>query len=83
MNAFLWTATALLAGLALPGAVCLRAGTMSRLVALQASGSTAAVVLLLVAEGSHRPVYFDVAIAASVLSFAASLVFARFLEHWT
>jgi multisubunit Na+/H+ antiporter MnhF subunit len=39
-------------------------------------------VLLLLAQGTHRQPFFDLAIVSAVLSFAGGLAFARFLERW-
>jgi multisubunit Na+/H+ antiporter MnhF subunit len=39
-------------------------------------------ILLLIAQGIHRPPFFDLALAAALLSFAGGLVFARFFERW-
>jgi multisubunit Na+/H+ antiporter MnhF subunit len=82
MNAFLWAATVLLVGLALPAQRCLRQGPLSRMVGLQVVSTVGPTVLLLIAAGSHRGTYFDVALAAALLSFASGLVFARVLERW-
>ena len=77
-----WTAIALLACLAGPFIRCVRGDAMSRLVALEAAGSIAAVVLLLLAEAFHRVPFVDLALTLALLAFGAGLVFARFLERW-
>jgi len=56
----------------------LRGDPLSRLVGLEALAVVATVVLLLLARSAHRGPYVDVALVLSVLSFAGSLVFARF-----
>lgn len=69
-----------LVALAVP--LCLVAVTrgdpLSRLVGLQTLAVVATVVLLLLARAAGRTPYVDVALALAVLSFAGSLVFARF-----
>ena len=55
-----------------------RGDPLSRLVGLEALSVVATVVLLLLARSAHRSPYVDVAVVLAVLSFAGSLVFARF-----
>lgn len=77
-----WTAIALLICLAGPFIRCVRGDAVSRLVALEAAGSIAAVVLLLLAEAFRRVPFVDLALTLALLAFGAGLVFARFLERW-
>ena len=51
---------------------------LSRLVGLETLAVVAIVVLLLLARAAGRSPYLDVALVLAVLSFAGSLVFARF-----
>jgi multicomponent Na+:H+ antiporter subunit F len=62
--------------------VALRAEIVDRVVALEMSGACLSLVLLLLAEAYGRTIFFDLALALSLLSFGAGLVFARFLERW-
>jgi multisubunit Na+/H+ antiporter MnhF subunit len=55
---------------------------MDRLVGLELASVIVCLVLLLIAQGIHRPPFFDLALAAALLSFAGGLVFARFFERW-
>ena len=55
-----------------------RGDPLSRLVALEALAVVVTVLLLLLAQDAGRSPYVDVALVLSVLSFAGSLVFARF-----
>jgi multicomponent Na+:H+ antiporter subunit F len=55
----------------------LRGGPLDRLTGLILAGPAAALTLLLSA-GYGRPAYLDVALLLALLSFAGSLVFARF-----
>jgi multicomponent Na+:H+ antiporter subunit F len=82
VNEWLLAALALLAGLLPCAAVCLRGDPVNRLVGLELAGVLDTLVLLLLAEGFHRAVYFDLALALALLSFAGGMVFARFLERW-
>lgn len=50
-----------------------------RLSGLILAGPSATLVLLLLAAGYGRPTYLDVALVLAVLSFAGSLVYARFI----
>lgn len=63
----------------LPGLVAtLRGGPVDRLAGLILAGPVATLVLLLLAAGYGRPAYVDVAFVLALLSFAGSLVYARF-----
>ncbi len=82
MNAWLMAATILLLGLVPCAAVMLRGSTVEALVGLQMAGVLETVVLLLLAEGFHRPPFFDLALVLALLTLAGGLVFARMLERW-
>ena len=53
-----------------------------RLVGLEMAGVCESLVLLLLAEGFQRPLFYDLGLALALLSFGGGLVFARFLERW-
>lgn len=59
--------------------VTARGGSLDRLVGLEVLGVVCTVVMLLLADAFGRPIYVDVALVLALLSFAGSLVFARFL----
>jgi multisubunit Na+/H+ antiporter MnhF subunit len=59
-----------------------RASPPDGLVALNVGGDIATLVLLLLAAGTNRQPFFDLAIVSAVLSFAGGLAYARFLERW-
>jgi multisubunit Na+/H+ antiporter MnhF subunit len=82
MNAWLIAATLLLLGLLPCGFVMLRGSVVEALVGLQMAGILQTVVLLLLAEGFHRPPFFDLALVLALLALAGGLVFARMLERW-
>jgi multisubunit Na+/H+ antiporter MnhF subunit len=62
--------------------VMLRGSVVEALVGLQMAGVLETVVLLLLAEGFHRPPLFDLALVLALLTLAGGLVFARMLERW-
>ena len=82
MNGWLVAAGAMMICLIPCGVACLRGEIADRLVALEATGLIAALVLLLGAEGFHRQPFTDLAMALALLAFGGGLVFARFLERW-
>jgi multicomponent Na+:H+ antiporter subunit F len=82
VNAWLLGALALLIGLVPCGIVCLRRTPMERLVGLEMAGTVDTLILLVLAEGYHQAIFFDLAVVLALLSFAGGLVFARFLERW-
>ena len=62
--------------------VCLRGSILEALVALELAGTITTLVLLVIAEGTHRQPFFDLALVSALLSFGGGLAFARFLERW-
>lgn len=56
-----------------------RGDQLRRLAGLEVLGVVATVVLLLLADAFGRSAYLDVGLLLALLSFAGSLVFARFL----
>jgi len=82
MNVWLIAATVLLLGLVPCAIVTVRGTVVEALVGLQMAGILQTVVLLLLAEGFHRPPFFDLALVLALLSLAGGLVFARMLERW-
>jgi len=82
VNAWLIAATVLLLGLVPCGVVMVRGSSVEALVGLQMAGVLETVVLLLLAEGFHRPPFFDLALVLALLTLAGGLVFARMLERW-
>jgi multicomponent Na+:H+ antiporter subunit F len=75
-------ALALMAG-ALPPALSamLRGRPATRLAGLIVTGPLVTLVLVLLAAAYGRPAYLDVALVLALLSFAGTLVFARFLSR--
>lgn len=81
MNVWLIAALALLPGLLACGLVCFLAGALSGLVAVELASSIAVVELLLLAEGTRRQPFVDLALVLAVMGFVGSLAFARLMEH--
>jgi multicomponent Na+:H+ antiporter subunit F len=82
VNAWLLAALALLIGLVLCGLVCVHGTPMDRLVGLEMAGTVNTLILIVLAEGYHQAIFFDLAVVLALLSFAGGLVFARLLERW-
>ena len=82
MNAWLVAASALSVSLVPCAFVCLRGAPVARLVGLEMAGVCESLVLLLLAEGFQRPLFYDLGLALALLSFGGGLVFERFLERW-
>ena len=82
MNAWLIGATVLVLGLVPCAVVMVRGSVVEALVGLQMAGVLQTIVLLLLAEGFHRPAFFDLALVLALLALAGGLVFARMLERW-
>lgn len=82
VNAALVTAVVLtVVGLPLCLARTAVGSVLSRLVGMQLAGTVVALILLLVADGTGRSVYVDLALVLALLSFAGSLVFLRFVQR--
>jgi len=80
VNAFLWAGTALVA-LELPLLLYIsRAPRLDGLVALETGATIFVLALVLLTQGFHRTSYTVLAVVASILIFAGSMVFVRFFE---
>lgn len=82
MSVFHIAATVLLVALLLPAYVCFRARALDGVVALELFGATTTVVLLCLAEGYHRGIYFNVALIAALMTWVGGLVFVRLLARY-
>jgi len=78
MNEWLWAAAVLTAGLAALVAVAVGRPLLEGVVGLEAAGANAALVLLLLAEGTRRQPFGDLALVLAVTSFAGALAYLRF-----
>lgn len=82
MSAYLIGAAVMLAGIAPLIVFAVRASPAEGLIALDLGGTIATLVLLLIAAGTGRQPFFDLAIVSAVLSYAGGLLYARLLERW-
>jgi multicomponent Na+:H+ antiporter subunit F len=82
VNAWLISATVLLFALVPAGIITFRGDSMDRLVGLEMASIITTLTLMLLAHGFQRMPFYDIALAAALLSFGGGLVFVRFLERW-
>jgi multisubunit Na+/H+ antiporter MnhF subunit len=82
VSSFVIAAIAMLVALVPLGVVLCRAEVMSAVVAYEAIGSVAVLVLMLLTEGFRRSGEFELAVLLAVLLLGGGLVFVRFLERW-
>jgi multisubunit Na+/H+ antiporter MnhF subunit len=81
VNVWLWSAAVLIVPLAGLVVVALRRPMLEGVIALEAAGVDAALVLLLIAEGTRRQAFADLAIVLTTASFIGAIAFVRFLER--
>jgi multisubunit Na+/H+ antiporter MnhF subunit len=81
VNVFLWAGAALIALLFPLLGYALVAPRLDALLAVQASSALFTLALALLAQGFHRSAYTFLAVVASVLTFAGTMVFVRFFER--
>lgn len=84
MNVWLVAATVLLLTLFPCALVCFgrKNSPIDRLIAFELASIIDTLVFLLLAQGFHRDVYFDLAVVLALLSLAGGLVFTHFMERW-
>ena len=82
MTVWLDATVALLVLLAVCGWCCARGSTANRIVALMLSGEIATLALVAMTAGYQRSFYIDTALAAAILPYPSSIVFANFYERW-
>ncbi len=82
VNTWLDAAAAMLFCLIPCGIVAFKGSPTSRLIGLEMGGLIMALLLMMLAEGTHRIPFYDLALALALLAFGGGLVFARFLERW-
>ena len=78
MNEWLWAAAVLTVAFSALVVVAVRKPLLEGLVALETAGTTATLILLLVAEGTHRQPFGDLAMIMGVVSFAGALGYVQF-----
>lgn len=82
MNYWLWAGLGLLVAIVPCLYVCGSKPPEDRLVALEFASCIVTLELMLMAEGFHRPAFYDLPLTLALLSFGAGMVFARFLQRW-
>jgi multisubunit Na+/H+ antiporter MnhF subunit len=82
MNAFVLAAIGMLVTAVPCLIVVWRAEPMAAVVAYEAVGIIAVMVLILLAQGFNRSAEFELPVLLAVLILGSGLVFARFLERW-
>jgi multicomponent Na+:H+ antiporter subunit F len=82
LNSWLVAAAALMLTLLPCLWVCVRHSILSALIAFELASTITTLVLVLLAQGTRRDPFMDLAVASAVLSFAGALSFVRFLERW-
>ena len=78
MNEWLWAAAVLTVALGVLVAVAIRRPLLEGLVALEAAGVNATLIMLLIAVGTKREPFGDLALVLGVASFTGALGFLRF-----
>jgi multisubunit Na+/H+ antiporter MnhF subunit len=81
VNVWLIAAIALLPALLACGLACALFGVLDALAALELMGVLSTVELMLLAEGTHRQPFIDLALVLAVMSLIGGLAFARLLER--
>lgn len=80
MNGWLWAAAVLVAVLVPLAVLCTRLPAPEGVVGLEAAGIDAVLALLLVAQGTNRQPFGDLALVLAVVSFVGSIAYLRFVE---
>lgn len=80
MNGWLWAAAVLVAALVPLTIVCARLHAPEGVVALEAAGVDAVLALLLIAQGTDRQPFGDLALVLAVVSFVGAIAYLRFVE---
>jgi multisubunit Na+/H+ antiporter MnhF subunit len=80
VNAWLWAAAVLVAALVPLVVLCARLPAPEGVVAIEAAGADAVLALLLIAEGTDRQPFGDLALVLAVVSFVGGTAYLRFVE---
>ena len=81
MNGWLWAATVLAGALVPLAAVAALSRPLQALVAVEAAGLDAALVMLLIAEGTQSQSFATLGLILAAMSFIGSIGFIRFLAQ--
>jgi multisubunit Na+/H+ antiporter MnhF subunit len=80
VNGWLWAAAVLVAALVPLTVVCVRLPAPDGLIAVEAAAVDAVLALLLIAQGTDRQPFGDLALVLAVVSFVGSVAYLRFVE---
>ena len=80
MNGWLWAAAVLVAALVPLTVVCVRLPAPDGLIAVEAAAVDAVLALLLIAQGTDRQPFGDLALVLAVVSFVGAVAYLRFVE---
>jgi multisubunit Na+/H+ antiporter MnhF subunit len=80
VNGWLWAATVLVAALVPLMWICVRLPAPEGIVAIEAAGVDATLALLLIAEGTNRQPFADLALVLAVVSLVGATAYLRFVE---
>jgi multisubunit Na+/H+ antiporter MnhF subunit len=80
VNGWLWAATVLVAALVPLTVVCARLPAPEGIVAIEAAGIDAILALLLIAQGTDRQPFGDLALVLAAVSFVGTIAYLRFVE---
>jgi multisubunit Na+/H+ antiporter MnhF subunit len=78
VNEWLWATAVLTVALGALVAAAVRRPLLEGLVALEAAGANATLIMLLIAVGTKRQPFGDLALVLAVTSFAGAIAFLRF-----
>ena len=81
MNEWLWAAAVLTLGLVALVPVAARRPLLEGIVALELAGADATLILLLLAEGTRRQGFADLALVLAACSLAGTIAFVRLAER--
>jgi multisubunit Na+/H+ antiporter MnhF subunit len=80
VNGWLWAATVLVAAFVPLAILCARLPAPEGIVAIEAAGVDAVLALLLIAQGTNRQPFGDLALVLAVVSFVGAIAYLRFVE---
>jgi multicomponent Na+:H+ antiporter subunit F len=81
MNTWLWAAAVLAAMPAVLMLVAVGGSRLDGVIAMQAAGASATLALLLIAVGTDRQGFADLALVLAVTSFAGTVAFLRYIQR--
>jgi multisubunit Na+/H+ antiporter MnhF subunit len=80
VNGWLWAAAVLVAALVPLAVLCVHLPAPEGVIALEAAGIDATLALLLIAQGTDRQPFGDLALVLAVVSFVGAIAYLRFAE---